>query len=54
MDLIRDFTDFHLFEVTPERGTLVTGFAAARGERTRFNLITHLTQIKMETSLPIF
>jgi putative heme iron utilization protein len=45
MDLIRDFTDFHLFEITPERGTLVTGFAAAfEVEGPDFNLIAHLTQ----------
>lgn len=45
MDLIRDFTDFHLFEITPERGTLVTGFAAAfEVEGPNFNLIAHLRQ----------
>jgi len=45
MDLIRDFTDFHLFEITPERGTLVTGFAAAfEVDGPDFNLIAHLRQ----------
>lgn len=45
MDLIRDFTDFHLFEITPERGTLVTGFAAAfQVEGPEFTLTHHLRQ----------
>ena len=29
MDLIRNFTDFHLFEITPETGVFVSGFGAA-------------------------
>ena len=29
MDLIRDFTDFHLFEITPDTGVFVRGFGAA-------------------------
>ncbi len=29
MKLIKPFTDFHLFEITPTRGVLVTGFASA-------------------------
>ena len=29
MALIKPFTDFHLFEITPTRGVLVTGFASA-------------------------
>ena len=29
MEMIRNFTDFHLFEVRPEQGVLVTGFAQA-------------------------
>lgn len=45
MDLIRSFTDFHLFKITPERGNLVTGFAAAfEVERADFEIKTHLRQ----------
>jgi len=45
MDLIRSFTDFHLFKITPERGNLVTGFAAAfEGEGADFEITTHLRQ----------
>ena len=45
MDLIRNFTDFHLFKITPERGNLVTGFAAAfEVERADFEIKTHLRQ----------
>lgn len=29
MSLIREFSDFHLFQITPKQGVLVTGFAAA-------------------------
>ena len=29
MEVIRNFTDFHLFEIHPRNGTLVTGFAQA-------------------------
>ena len=29
MAIIKPFTDFHLFEITPTRGVLVTGFASA-------------------------
>ena len=29
MEIIRNFTDFHLFEIKPSYGTLVTGFAQA-------------------------
>ena len=29
MDIISQFTDFHLFCITPVSGVLVTGFAAA-------------------------
>ena len=29
MEMIRNFTDFHLFEIKPEQGVLVTGFAQA-------------------------
>mgnify|MGYP001448322927 CR=1 FL=1 len=43
MDLIRNFTDFHLFKITPEHGDLVTGFAAAfEVKGTNFEIITHL------------
>ena len=45
MDLIRNFTDFHLFKITPERGNLVTGFAAAfEVEHADFEIKTHLRQ----------
>ena len=45
MDLIRSFTDFHLFKITPERGNLVTGFAAAfEVEGADFEITTHLRQ----------
>lgn len=45
MVLIRNFTDFHLFKITPERGNLVTGFAAAfEVERADFEITTHLRQ----------
>ena len=29
MSLIKSFTDFHLFKITPTKGTLVIGFASA-------------------------
>ena len=29
MELIRQFSDFHLFQITPQSGILVTGFGAA-------------------------
>ena len=29
MEMIQNFTDFHLFEIQPRQGTLVTGFAQA-------------------------
>lgn len=29
MDLIRNFSDFHLFEITPKTGVFVSGFGAA-------------------------
>ena len=45
MDLIRSFTDFHLFKITPERGNLVTGFAAAfEVEGADFEITTLLRQ----------
>ena len=45
MDLIRSFTDFHLFKITQERGNLVTGFAAAFGvEGADFEITTDLRQ----------
>ena len=45
MELIRNFTDFHLFKITPERGNLVTGFAAAfEVEGADFEITTHLRQ----------
>jgi len=43
MQLIREFSDFHLFKISPVAGVLVTGFAAAyqvKGEH--FELIAHL------------
>ncbi len=45
MDIIRNFTDFHLFKIIPERGNLVTGFAAAfEVEGRDFDITTHLRQ----------
>ena len=45
MDLIRSVTDFDLFKITPERGNLVTGFAAAfEVEGADFEITTHLRQ----------
>ena len=43
MELIRNFTDFHLFRITPQKGVLVTGFAAAyRVKGSSFELVEHL------------
>jgi len=43
MTLIRDFSDFHLFRITPIKGVLVTGFAAAyQIEGEDFELTAHL------------
>jgi putative heme iron utilization protein len=45
MDLIREFTDFHLFKMTPINGSLVTGFAAAFTiEGADFTITEHLRQ----------
>lgn len=45
IDLIRNFTDFHLFEISAERGVLVTGFAAAfEVEGPSFDIVAHLRQ----------
>ncbi len=45
MDMIRNFSDFHLFEITPQKGVLVTGFAAAFDVAgPEFTLIRHLRQ----------
>ena len=43
MEMIRNFTDFHLFEIIPKHGTLVTGFAQAFSVRgPAFELTEHL------------
>jgi len=45
MGLIREFTDFHLFRITPIKGSLVTGFAAAFAiEGGEFAITEHLRQ----------
>ena len=45
MDMIRNFTDFHLFEIRPEQGVLVTGFAQAfRVTGPTFELSEHLSK----------
>lgn len=44
MDMIRNFTDFHLFSITPVSGVLVTGFAAAFDVKgPDFTLTAHLS-----------
>ena len=43
MEMIRNFTDFHLFEIQPRHGTLVTGFAQAFSVKgPDFELTEHL------------
>jgi len=43
MQVIRDFSDFHLFQITPTEGVLVTGFAAAyQLEGDAFEIKAHL------------
>lgn len=43
MEMIRNFTDFHLFKITPTNGVLVTGFAAAyKVEGPHFEVTAHL------------
>ena len=43
MDMIRNFEDFHLFEIHPRDGTLVTGFAQAFSvSGAAFELTEHL------------
>ncbi len=45
MDVIRSFTDFHLFQITPVSGRLVTGFAAAYAvSGPDFTIQAHLTK----------
>ena len=45
MELIREFTDFHLFKITPIKGSLVTGFAAAFAiEGDEFAITEHVRQ----------
>lgn len=45
MEMIRNFTDFHLFEVQPEEGVLVTGFAQAFSvSGPAFELTEHLSK----------
>ena len=43
MEMIRNFADFHLFEIQPRHGTLVTGFAQAFSVKgPAFELTEHL------------
>lgn len=45
MGLIRDFTDFHMFRITPQSGVLVTGFASAFSiEGPHFEIQEHLSK----------
>ena len=45
MDIIRPFTDFHLFQITPHTGRLVTGFASAYAvSGPDFSIQAHLTK----------
>lgn len=45
MGLIRNFSDFHLFKITPTTGILVTGFAAAYAVTgLEFTITEHLSQ----------
>ena len=45
MGLIRNFSDFHLFKITPTTGILVTGFAAAYAVTgPEFTITEHLSQ----------
>ena len=45
MDLIKQFTDFHLLQITPIEGVLVTGFAAAyKVDGPQFTISEHLSK----------
>ena len=45
MEIIRNFTDFHLFKIKPEQGVLVTGFAQAFSiTGPMFELTEHLSK----------
>ena len=45
MGLIRDFTDFHMFRITPQSGVLVTGFASAFSiDGPHFEIQEHLSK----------
>lgn len=45
MEMIRNFTDFHMFEIQPETGVLVTGFAQAFTVKgPSFELAEHLSK----------
>lgn len=45
MEMIRNFTDFHLFKIKPEQGVLVTGFAQAFSiTGPMFELTEHLSK----------
>ena len=45
MEMIRNFTDFHLFKIKPEKGVLVTGFAQAFSiTGPMFELTEHLSK----------
>jgi len=45
MDLIQKFSDFHLLQITPQDGVLVTGFAAAyKVQGPFFTISEHLSK----------
>ena len=45
MDLIQQFSDFHLLQITPQDGVLVTGFAAAyKVQGPFFTISEHLSK----------
>ena len=45
MDLIQQFSDFHLLQITPQEGVLVTGFAAAyKVQGPFFTISEHLSK----------
>lgn len=45
MDLIQQFTDFHMLKIAPQNGVLVTGFAAAyKVEGPHFIITEHLSK----------
>ena len=45
MNLIRDFSDFHMLKLLPENGVMVLGFAKAyRLEGTSLDIVSHLRE----------